>query len=241
MGRPKLPLVDRREAISKALDIIDRDGLDALSLRRLGTELGVSGAALYHHFTDKNEILRGVVGVVLAKAVMPPDADGTWDEIIIASTTRFRRVLLSHPNAAPLLVPGSLPTRAVSDTAREFVAAKMLADGVPEEFWFPIIDSAEMLALGSAMTNPRLLPPNTQPDPADPDPDSPARSPTGSGLGPTRINSADTDTDTDRASELERIIAAADVAANRVFELELTALMRGWKALIHEAPAANGG
>ncbi|MCM3883180.1 TetR/AcrR family transcriptional regulator [Frankia sp. R82] len=209
MGRPRSPLVDRREAITKALDIIDRDGLPALNLRRLGTELGVSGAALYHHFTDKDEILRGVVGAVMSKTIVPLNAEGEWDEILIASATNFRQVLVSHPNAAPLFVPGSLPARNGGNAAREHMASLMLASGVPEQLCYPIIESAEMLAYGSAMMNPNRLPPAAR-----------------LGLSPASATSPE---------NLPRVIAATPTSTDELFDLELAALVRGWQSLIAQA------
>lgn len=105
MGRPKVPLVDRDEVITTALGIIDDEGLAALSLRRLGTELGVTGAALYHHFADKEEILRGVAELVLSREVIPKISGATWEEYVLQSVTRYRTALLAHPNAAPLMQP----------------------------------------------------------------------------------------------------------------------------------------
>ena len=55
MPRPKQPLIKPAEAVAKALEVIDRDGLDGFNLRLLAQELGVNPSSLYHHFHDKNE------------------------------------------------------------------------------------------------------------------------------------------------------------------------------------------
>lgn len=52
-----------------ATAIVDRDGLEALSMRRLGAELGVEGMAIYRHFPNKAAVLAGVVEVLLAEPV----------------------------------------------------------------------------------------------------------------------------------------------------------------------------
>ncbi|WP_163550173.1 TetR/AcrR family transcriptional regulator [Candidatus Frankia nodulisporulans] len=230
MGRPKSPLVDRREAIVKALDIIDAEGLAALNLRRLGTELGVSGAALYHHFTDKDEILRGVVSMVLSQAVLPQDTTRSWEEILVESTTSFRHVLVSHPNAAPLLAPGSLPTSYSGNTAREHMVGRMLTSGVPDHLCYPIIESAEILAFGSALMNPNRLPVATRlhldsPRATEPGAASGSDGGATTGVGPTGI---------DRTRNLRRVIEATGRSVDQTFDLQLAALMRGWKALIEQ-------
>jgi AcrR family transcriptional regulator len=206
MGRPKVPLVDRAEAIARALDIIDTDGLDALSLRRLGTDLGVSGAALYHHFADKDEILRGVAELILAREVIPRISGRAWEDYVLESVTRYRAALLAHPNAAPLMHPRG--GWAVFDNLpREFIVTKMFEDGVPEQLCYPILDSMESLAFGAAMMNPRMLPIDER-----------------IGLG----GSGD-------QPNLRKAVRATPKSAERLFRLELEALLAGWKSLI-----ANG-
>ncbi|WP_216893679.1 TetR/AcrR family transcriptional regulator [Nocardia alni] len=205
MGRPKVPLVDREEVITKALDIIDRDGLEALSLRRLGTELGVTGAALYHHFADKEEILRGVVETVLAREVIPRIPGGTWEQYVVESVTRYRTSLLTHPNAAPLMQPGA--GRVLVNIPREYIVTMMLESGVPKRLCYPIIDSMETMAYGAAMMNLRRLPLHER------------LGLRGQGEQPN----------------LEKVVRATPKAAERLFQLELEALLTGWKVLI-----ANG-
>lgn len=202
MGRPKALLVDRGEVVAKALDIIDKDGLGALSLRRLGTELGVTGAALYHHFADKNEILRGVAERVMAGSV-PKISGATWEEYVLESVTRYRAALLAHPNAAPLMQ--SRGGRQVFDNApREYIVTLMLQDGVPRRLCYPIIDSMETMAYGAAMMNPRSLPLHER-----------------LGLqGPSE------------QPNLQKVVRATPKAAERLFQLQLEALLAGWKALI---------
>ncbi|KAA9153467.1 TetR family transcriptional regulator [Amycolatopsis acidicola] len=205
MGRPKTPLVDREEVVATALGIIDKDGLDALSLRRLGTELGVTGAALYHHFADKEEILRGVVELVLSREVLPRLENGGWEDYVEASVTRFRAALVAHPNSAPLMAPrGTRPP--FDNLHREFIATKMLEAGVPRRLCYPIIDSTESLVFGSVMTNPRQLPLQER-------------------LG--LYGRGD-------QPNLQKVVRATAKAADRVFQLQLRALLAGWRVLIEE-------
>lgn len=85
-----------------ALDVVDREGLDALSMRRLGVELGVEAMSLYNHVPDKGAILDGLCEVMLGELGDPP-AGGDWRARARAQTHRFREVGLRHPNAFPLL------------------------------------------------------------------------------------------------------------------------------------------
>lgn len=205
MGRPKVPLVDREVAITTALKIIDTEGLAALSLRRLGTELGVTAAALYHHFADKDEILRSVAELVMAREVLPKREGGTWEEYAFESVTRYRAALLAHPNAAPLMQPHGT---ALDNLPREYIVTLMLEAGVPLPLRYPIIDSMEMMAFGSAMMNPRRLPLRER-------------------LGLHGRGNGQ--------SNLRKAVGATPRAAERLFQLELEALMAGWKALIADS------
>ncbi|MQY26072.1 TetR/AcrR family transcriptional regulator [Nocardia aurantia] len=203
MGRPQVPLVDPEVAVTKALEIIDRDGLAALSLRRLGAELGVTGAALYHHFADKEEILRGVTDLVIRREVIPTIPGGTWEEYVLQSVSRYRAALLAHPNAAPLMTPPG--GQVVADNLRrEFIVTKMLDSGVPRRLCYPILDSMEIMAFGSAMTNLRRLPLHER-------------------LGLY---------DRSEHPNLQKVVRATPKSAERLFRLELEALLTGWKTLI---------
>src|ERR1044072_1637250 len=57
MARPTKPLISKDACAKAALEIIDAEGLDALSLERLAKEIGVRAPSLYHHFADKAAIL----------------------------------------------------------------------------------------------------------------------------------------------------------------------------------------
>lgn len=209
MGRPKLPLIDRDEAIAVALALIDRDGLDAFSIRKLGAELGVHGASLYHHFEDKEEILRGVQLLVLREGrVTPPvSKTATWQEFVTLSVTRYRAALLRHPNTAPLMRPQVV--RPVGLPLRDHLLERMLAEGVPAKFAHAIFDSAETLAYGAALLNPQQLGPRDR--------------------FPLQRS--------DGFRHLSRAIRSAPANAERLFKLELRALIAGWTALIDEETA----
>src|SRR5262249_31540034 len=69
--------VDRRRIAEEALRLIDADGLERLSMRRLGAELGVEGMAIYHHFGNKAELLDGVLELLLEELEVPPEGEGT--------------------------------------------------------------------------------------------------------------------------------------------------------------------
>lgn len=102
-GRPATALITRRAASQTAFELIDRHGLDGLSLQAVARELGVSAPSLYHHFKDKEEILTEVVRRMLEEIGEEQEVwSEDWETRIIELSLANRRVALRHPNAAPL-------------------------------------------------------------------------------------------------------------------------------------------
>ena len=96
-------VIDRRRHISRR---------PALSMHKLGAELGVQGMSLYSHVASKDALLDGIVEAMTAEAEMPP-ADGTdWRDALRHLAREIRGIILRHPAAAPLLVSRPvMPTR----------------------------------------------------------------------------------------------------------------------------------
>ena len=67
----RAPLTKER-VLRAAVDLADRDGIDALSMRKLGQELGVEAMALYRHVRNKDDILDGAIDVVVGEIDLPP-------------------------------------------------------------------------------------------------------------------------------------------------------------------------
>ena len=104
MGRPKQALISRRKTLEVALRIIDEEGLDALSIRRLGDELNVRGISLYHHFKSKEHILVGVCELALANVRTPNTSNVDWREWFVNNAIEYYTALRTHPNLIPILM-----------------------------------------------------------------------------------------------------------------------------------------
>jgi AcrR family transcriptional regulator len=92
-----------RDAIFRAgLDLVDREGIDALTMRRLARALGVAPMSIYTHVPNKEDLVLGVVNEATTKMVLPPPDTPPWDAL--RSVIReFRRVAHLHPNLIPLI------------------------------------------------------------------------------------------------------------------------------------------
>ncbi|MEI6252958.1 MAG: TetR/AcrR family transcriptional regulator [Mycobacteriaceae bacterium] len=108
-AEPGRTQVTRPLILQTALTIIDRDGADSLSMRRLSEAVGRDPAVLYRHVPNKAAVLDGVAGIVLEKLVVDT-ADPDWAGQLRTVAHDFRRLALAHPNVVPLLVTRPLTT-----------------------------------------------------------------------------------------------------------------------------------
>jgi TetR/AcrR family tetracycline transcriptional repressor len=100
-GRPRL---DRAQVVRAAVQLLDEEGLDGLTTRRLAAKLGVQSPALYWHVRNKDELLDLVAEELCAPAAdFQPDPGLSWQERIQAGLWEFRRLLLAHRDAARVL------------------------------------------------------------------------------------------------------------------------------------------
>lgn len=108
MPRPRR--IDRQKVLEAALHLVDRDGVDGLSMRRLAAELGVEAMAVYRHLPGKEDVLYGVVELVLSELAIDPDAPRGWETELRRMTRAYRRIMLAHPNVFPLALTMPLST-----------------------------------------------------------------------------------------------------------------------------------
>ena len=101
--------ITRELVLATALEIIDRGGADALSMRRLAAALDRDPMILYRHAPGKAALLDGVVETVLAQLCVDP-ADPDWAAQLRAVARAYRALALAHPNVVPLLVTRPLAT-----------------------------------------------------------------------------------------------------------------------------------
>ena len=109
----RIPLT-RQRVLETALRLADQGGLESLSMRKLGQELGVEAMALYHHFANKDEVLDGIVDLVFAEIELPP-AGRDWKGEMRRRAVSLRDALARHRWAIGLMEsrrnPGSANLR----------------------------------------------------------------------------------------------------------------------------------
>lgn len=119
MARPRQTLLSRQRIVEAASALVDAEGLEAVSTRRLAAELGVRGPSLYNHFTSKDEILSAVADAVTATVDVSFFDTHDWREALRLWAHAYRAALAAHPHIVPVLAqgPGRRPAGlAMADT-----------------------------------------------------------------------------------------------------------------------------
>jgi len=106
MARPPRRLLSREQIVAAALELIDADGLDQFSTRKLAAALGVRGPSLYNYFATKDDILHAVANEVTAAVDTSMLGKDHWAEALRKWARSYRAALLAHPNIVPFVVQG---------------------------------------------------------------------------------------------------------------------------------------
>jgi AcrR family transcriptional regulator len=101
--------ITREAVLAAALEIIDRDGADALSMRRLARALDRDPMIIYRHAPGKDAVLDGVAEAVLGQ-LQVDCADPDWAGQLREVARRYRALALAHPHVVPLIVTRPLAT-----------------------------------------------------------------------------------------------------------------------------------
>jgi AcrR family transcriptional regulator len=110
--------LSRERVLRAAIDLADRDGIDALTMRNLAREVGAEAMSLYYHVANKEALLDGVVEYIVSDIAEEvaridlPSAQGDWKAAMRATILTARRVMLRHPWA-----PGVIESRTTMSPA----------------------------------------------------------------------------------------------------------------------------
>jgi TetR/AcrR family tetracycline transcriptional repressor len=150
MPHPKRPPLTREGTAEVALQIIDEQGLEGLSLEKVARALGVKPPSLYHHFSDKADLLSEVALLMYLETPVPrlppPEEWRQWH--LQFSLSRYAAIVKHHYSASLLL--RFFPRHSVLPIY-ERSARLMSQAGVPETKQVTIMDGLEKLTFGSAL------------------------------------------------------------------------------------------
>ncbi len=92
----------RERVLRAAIELADREGIDAISMRRLGAELGVEAMSIYNHVPNKAALLDGIVETVINDIDLPDDITD-WQACVREMARSYRAAAHAHPNIVPLV------------------------------------------------------------------------------------------------------------------------------------------
>jgi AcrR family transcriptional regulator len=102
----------RQRVLEAALHLIDEEGLEGFSMRKLGALLGVEAMSLYNHIKSKRDLFDGVIELLVVRSPYPEQRDATPREELWAFAHAFRDILRAHPHVLPLVATSPLRTPA---------------------------------------------------------------------------------------------------------------------------------
>lgn len=150
------PRLTREKVLRAALEFVDANGLAALSMQKLGAELGVQGMSLYSHVENKDALLDGIVEAMTAETE-PPPADGTgWRDALRHLAAGIRALILRHPAAAPLLVSRQVMTTRQLQQVDGY-RGLLMRQGFTEDRAVEVLRTLYGYALGFALVEANLV------------------------------------------------------------------------------------
>ncbi|RNL87570.1 TetR/AcrR family transcriptional regulator [Halostreptopolyspora alba] len=152
MGRPRTPILSREGIRATALALVDRDGLEGLSMRKLAQELDVQAASLYSHYRTKDDLLSEIADEVTLSIDVSGFDHGDWRHGLTVWARSYRDALAAHPNLVPFIAAG--PGRREEALRRaDAVHGALVAAGWSPRYATLIGASTKYLVVGAAMNS----------------------------------------------------------------------------------------
>lgn len=141
--------LNRTVIVNAAQALVERDGVDALTMRRLGAQLKVEAPSLYKHVPNKEAVLDGIADNVYAMVEFPSD-DLDWLQQIEFVTRSFYNALIAHPNLVSIVAVRPVTGESTLAIA-ELAMQRMVGIGLTTEQSFQILDMMVGFVVGTAL------------------------------------------------------------------------------------------
>jgi TetR/AcrR family tetracycline transcriptional repressor len=123
--------LDKQQIVTEAIALLDADGLDGVTLRKLAARLGVRQPTLYWHLPNKAALITAIADAILEQQfpeMAPPEPEEQWQDWLIGLAERLRRALLAHPDGARVISASQLSLRMAAIS--ELAISSLVACGV---------------------------------------------------------------------------------------------------------------
>ncbi len=156
------PRLSKAAVVERGLALADAEGLEAVTIRRLAAELGVTPMALYWHFRNKDELLTGLAEAVWAELDVRVEPRDDWPDQLRRLLESLVQVLRSHPSASQLLVGSEKRMGEAAMVASETTLEVLQRAGFDLEYSAAIMRNALFTAVMLAMSEPGFEPGRTE-------------------------------------------------------------------------------
>jgi AcrR family transcriptional regulator len=145
MPKPRRTPLTRERVLRAAVALADESGIDSLSMRRLGQELGVEAMSLYNHVANKDDLLNGITDLILREIELPDAED--WKEALRRHAISAHDVFVSHPWACSLALSPDRNSTASVERA-EWMLAQLREGGFSPEVTYHAYHAIDAHILG---------------------------------------------------------------------------------------------
>lgn len=144
--------LDRARIVEEAVALLDAEGLDSLTTRKLAARLGVQSPTLYWHMPNKAALVTALAEAILEQEfpdLTPPDPDEPWQEWLTDLAVRLRHALLAHPDGARVLSASQLSRRMAAIS--ELAMSTLVTRGIPLRRARVIVLTVERFTVGHVL------------------------------------------------------------------------------------------
>jgi len=158
MAAAERPRLSKATVVERGLALADAEGLEAVTIRRLAADLGVTPMALYWHFRSKDELLVGLADRVWGEIDVDVDPDADWSGQLRGLLESLIGVLRTHPAASQLLMSGEKRTSEAASIANEVALEVLHRAGFDAEHAAAIAKNALFTGITLVMSEPGFEP-----------------------------------------------------------------------------------
>ncbi|MEU7821547.1 TetR/AcrR family transcriptional regulator C-terminal domain-containing protein [Catellatospora sp. NPDC049133] len=144
--------LDRQRIVTEAVALLDADGLDGVTTRKLAARLGVQSPTLYWHVPNKAALLTAIADAILDQefgGMSPPEPDQPWQDWLSRLAERLRTALLAHKDGARVVSASQL-SRTMSAIS-ELAMSTLVARGIPLRQARVIVLTVERFTVGHVL------------------------------------------------------------------------------------------
>jgi TetR/AcrR family transcriptional regulator, tetracycline repressor protein len=144
--------LDRQRIVAEAVALLDAEGLDGVTTRKLAARLGVQSPTLYWHLPNKAALITAIADAILDQQfgdISPPEPDQRWQDWLSGLAERLRRALLAHPDGARVISASQLSVTMAAIS--ELAMSTLVARGIPLRQARVIVLTVERFTVGHVL------------------------------------------------------------------------------------------